>query len=83
MTCGGAFLLSAAQSAFNNELIKAFATKLPEIDPIVALGVGATQIRRPFTAAQIPLVIEAYTLLSPSPPSLDSLAAGRGCIVTI
>ncbi|KAK3064268.1 hypothetical protein LTS18_008731 [Coniosporium uncinatum] len=62
VTCGGAFFLSAAQSAFNNELIKAFATKLPEIDPILALGVGATQIRQAFTAAQIPLVIEAYTL---------------------
>ena len=60
MTVGGSFFLSAAQCAFNNQLIKTLATKLPEIDPDVALGTGATQIREAFTSAQAPLVVDAY-----------------------
>lgn len=61
LTIGGAFFLSAAQSAFNNQLIKAIAIRLPDVDPIVALGIGATQIRQVFTAEQVPLVIDSYT----------------------
>lgn len=60
MTVGGSFFISAAQSAFNNQLIQALAATLPEINPAVALGTGATQIREAFTATQVPLVIEAY-----------------------
>ncbi|KAJ4859019.1 major facilitator superfamily domain-containing protein [Trichoderma breve] len=59
-TIGGAFFLSASQSAFNNQLIKTFAVKLPEINPAIALGTGATQIREIFTASQVPIVIDAY-----------------------
>ncbi|KAJ9656120.1 hypothetical protein H2198_005176 [Neophaeococcomyces mojaviensis] len=62
VTVGGAFFLSAAQSAFNNQLIKTLAIKLPEINPAVVLGTGATQIREAFTAAQVPLVIDAYVV---------------------
>ena len=60
MTVGGAFFISAAQAAFNNQLIKQIALKLPEIDPLIALGIGATQIRTAFTSAQAPLVVDAY-----------------------
>jgi hypothetical protein len=60
VTVGGAFFLSAAQSAFNNTLVITLATKLPEINLAVALGTGATQIREAFTATQIPIVIDAY-----------------------
>ena len=60
MTVGGSFFISAAQSAFNNRLIGAIATTLPDINPALALGTGATQIREAFTAEQIPLVIDAY-----------------------
>jgi hypothetical protein len=60
LTVGGSFFLSAAQSAFNNQLIKTLAEKLPDINPMVALETGATQIRTAFPAAQVPLVIDAY-----------------------
>ncbi|KAJ6086429.1 hypothetical protein N7467_005343 [Penicillium canescens] len=60
MTVGGAFFLSAAQSAFNNQLIETLAIKLPEIDPAVAIGTGATQIREAFTASQVSVIIDAY-----------------------
>ncbi|OGE47443.1 hypothetical protein PENARI_c044G07987 [Penicillium arizonense] len=60
MTVGGAFFLSAAQSAFNNQLIETLAIKLPEIDPAVAIGTGATQIREAFTPSQVSVIIDAY-----------------------
>jgi ABC-type proline/glycine betaine transport system permease subunit len=60
LTIGGAFFLSAAQSAFNNQLIKQIAINLPDLDPVAALSIGATQIRSAFTPAQVPLVIDAY-----------------------
>lgn len=60
LTVGGSFFISAAQCGFNNQLIKYLATHLPGVDAAVALGTGATQIRDVFTAAQIPIVIDAY-----------------------
>ncbi|KAM0549210.1 hypothetical protein ACHAPJ_009520 [Fusarium lateritium] len=62
LTIGGAILLSAAQSTFNNQLIKTLAVNLPEIDPAMVLGVGATRIRQDFSASQIPAVIDAYVV---------------------
>ncbi|KAL4757661.1 MDR family MFS transporter [Aspergillus foveolatus] len=60
VTVGGAIFLSAAQCAFNNQLLKELAATLPEIDPVIALATGATQIREAFQPNQIPLVISAY-----------------------
>ncbi|KAL3488145.1 major facilitator superfamily domain-containing protein [Aspergillus germanicus] len=62
LSIGGSFFLSAAQCAFNNELIKSLATTLPEINPEIALGTGATQIREAFTDLQVPIVIDAYVV---------------------
>jgi len=41
-------------------VIKDLAASLPEIDPAMVLGIGATQIRVAFTASQIPAVLDAY-----------------------
>ena len=57
---GGSFFLSAAQAGFNNRLINVLAVTAPEINPAMVLGTGATQIRTVFTAAQVPLVVDAY-----------------------
>ncbi|KAL4990688.1 major facilitator superfamily-domain-containing protein [Aspergillus falconensis] len=62
VTVGGAFFLSAAQSAFNNQLLKELAATLPEVDPATALATGATQIRHAFAPNQVPLVIDAYVV---------------------
>lgn len=62
VTVGGAFFISAAQSGFNNQVIKYIAIHLPEIDPAVVLGTGATQIRVAFTATQVPIVLSAYVV---------------------
>ena len=60
LTIGGSLFISAAQCGFNNQLIKYLAIHLPGVDAAVVLGIGATQIRDVFTAAQIPVVIAAY-----------------------
>ncbi|KIW81780.1 hypothetical protein Z517_04806 [Fonsecaea pedrosoi CBS 271.37] len=60
VTIGGSFFISAAQSAFNNQLIRTLATTLPDIDPASVLTIGATQIRHAFTPTQVPAVIDAY-----------------------
>ena len=60
VTVGGSFFLSAAQCGFNNQVLKQLAIDLPDVDPAVALGTGATQIRDAFTASQVPFVLDAY-----------------------
>ena len=60
VTVGGAFFVSAAQSAFNNQMIKELARRLPEVDPGMVLATGATQIRHAFPASQVPVILDAY-----------------------
>jgi hypothetical protein len=57
---GGAFFLSAAQSAFNNTMISTLAFTAPGVDPAIVLATGATQIRSAFTAAEVPGIVAAY-----------------------
>ena len=57
---GGAYFVSAAQSAFSNKLISRLATSAPDLDAHMALGVGATELRKVFSAAEIPGVLAAY-----------------------
>lgn len=57
---GGAFFVSAAQSAFSNKLISRLATTAPGLDPSRILAVGATDLRKAFPATQIPGILLAY-----------------------
>ncbi|KAK0720101.1 major facilitator superfamily domain-containing protein [Lasiosphaeris hirsuta] len=56
-TVGGAFIVSAAQSAFINQLLL---NAPADIDPLVIIGTGATQIRNVFTPEQLPAILVAY-----------------------
>lgn len=47
-TLGGAFCISAAQSAFVNTMIKKLATTAPDINPMLVVATGATQVREAF-----------------------------------
>ncbi|THC87276.1 hypothetical protein EYZ11_013275 [Aspergillus tanneri] len=47
-TLGGAFSVSAAQSAFVNTMLKKLATTAPDINPMEVIATGATQIRTAF-----------------------------------
>lgn len=57
---GGAFCVSGAQSAFQNTLLKDLLKTSPGIDPFAVIAVGATELRKTFTSAQIPGILESY-----------------------
>ncbi|KAL2176414.1 major facilitator superfamily domain-containing protein [Thermothelomyces heterothallicus CBS 202.75] len=57
---GGAFLVSAAQSAFVNKMVHELARSAPSLDPLMVLGTGATQIRDVFPADAVPGIVVAY-----------------------
>ncbi|KAM3541279.1 hypothetical protein ARSEF1564_005778 [Beauveria bassiana] len=57
---GGAFLVSAAQSAFLNQMVSYVVRHAPEIDKGTLILTGATNIRQAFPADQIPVVIDGY-----------------------
>lgn len=54
---GGAFSVSAAQSAFVNRMLSSLTIG---VDPLLAVGTGATELRHVFTAEQLPAIIAAY-----------------------
>ncbi|EAQ86359.1 hypothetical protein CHGG_07612 [Chaetomium globosum CBS 148.51] len=59
-TVGGAFLVSAAQSAFVNRMVQELASSAPSVNPLMVLGTGATQLREVFPADVVPGVLVAY-----------------------
>ncbi|OBT84729.1 hypothetical protein VE02_06301 [Pseudogymnoascus sp. 03VT05] len=59
-TIGGAFFVSAGQTAFTNILLKRVQIYVPGIDPQMILAVGAGQIREAFEKDVVEGVIRAY-----------------------
>ncbi|KFX94992.1 hypothetical protein O988_06048 [Pseudogymnoascus sp. VKM F-3808] len=59
-TIGGAFLVSAGQSAFQTKLTHYVVEANEGISPIKVIETGATDIRHVFTAEQIPVILRAY-----------------------
>lgn len=57
---GGTFFISTAESIFSNKLVKHLKVNVPEIDPKIVIGLGATQFRSSLPAAAIPGVILSY-----------------------
>ena len=59
-TVGGAFMVSAAQSAFVNVLLKTLIHSAPNVNPALVVATGAIDLRKAFTPEQLPGVLEAY-----------------------
>lgn len=59
-TVGGAFLVSASQSAFVNVLIKTVPYSAPGVDPLRLIATGATELRNVFTPEELPGILVAY-----------------------
>jgi hypothetical protein len=59
-TIGGAFALSAAQSGFINRMLNTLPRYAPDVDPLMVIGTGATQIRHVFPADQVTGIVLAY-----------------------
>jgi hypothetical protein len=59
-TMGGAFFVSAGASGFANALVNKLAQTAPHLDAANVVTVGATELRKVFDAATLPLVVDAY-----------------------
>ncbi|KIW68756.1 hypothetical protein PV04_04678 [Phialophora macrospora] len=59
-TIGGAVFISAAQAGFTNKMLHQLPSKAPTVDAGKVLATGATDLRRVFTPAQIPGILDAY-----------------------
>ena len=59
-TVGGAFMVSAAQAALVNVLVKVLSHSAPGIDPVTVVSTGATDLRRVFSVDQVPGILVAY-----------------------
>jgi MFS family permease len=57
---GGAFLVSASQSAFINQMVSHVLKNAPDVDLATLVLTGATEIRHAFSVEQQPLVIAGY-----------------------
>jgi hypothetical protein len=59
-TIGGAFLVSAAESAFVNMLISKLQVNAPSIDPYAVIAAGATGLRAAFSDGDLPAIVTSY-----------------------
>ena len=59
-TIGGAIFISAAQAGFANRLLQELPKTAPGVDVAKVIVTGATDLRRVFSAQQIPGILDAY-----------------------
>jgi hypothetical protein len=80
---GGTFFISAAESIFSNKLIKHLKTNVPEIDPKIVIGLGATQFRNSLPAAAVPGVVLSYMQSLHPVFILATILAGVATVVSL
>ncbi|KAH7230224.1 major facilitator superfamily transporter [Fusarium redolens] len=59
-TIGGAFFVSAGQSAFVNIMLNVLPTDAPGVNPLQLLATGATEVRATFPTDQLNGILSAY-----------------------
>lgn len=59
-TVGGAFTVSSGQAAFINQALASLRTSAPDVDPARLIATGASELRKAFTADELPGVLVAY-----------------------
>jgi hypothetical protein len=59
-TIGGAFLVSAGESAFEAILTKKLHQTDPSVSALKVIGTGATDVRTTFSATDLPFILNAY-----------------------
>lgn len=57
---GGALVVSAAQAIFQNELLTTLSTQSPDITPSAIFSIGASDIQKSFSKAQLPGIDASY-----------------------
>jgi hypothetical protein len=82
-TTGGAFAVSAAQSAFVNVLISILPSTAPNVNPITVITTGATEIRTAFKSEDVPGVVLAYMKGVKATFAIATGAAGISLLLTM
>lgn len=59
-TMGGAFMVSGAQSAFTNTLVKNLAVHAPGVDVPAVIEAGATKLRETFSGDELAGILTSY-----------------------
>lgn len=80
-TIAGAILLSAAQCAFVNQMLKTLAVTAPGVDPAKLVATGVSEIREAFPAHQIPGILRAYMDGLRIPFAIATATAGAACVL--
>ncbi|KAF3245791.1 hypothetical protein TWF192_007267 [Orbilia oligospora] len=78
---GGSFFVAAGQSAFVNKLLASL-PRTPDIDPMMVVTTGATEIRHAFPAQYVPDIVAAYMAGIRVSLAIPIGAAGVGLIVS-
>lgn len=81
-TIAGAILLSAAQCAFVNQMLRTLAVTAPDVDPAKLIATGVSEIREAFPADQIPGILLAYMDGLRIPFAIVTATAGAACVLT-
>ena len=92
-TLGGAFIVSAGQSAFANSLLKRLPVTAPGIESYQVIATGATELRDKFPIVALPGLLQAYmsgleimfavTIASAGIATLASFFSERGKLNTL
>lgn len=80
-TISGAILLSAAQCAFVNQMLKTLTVTAPNVDSAKLIATGVSEIRDVFPAEQIPGILLAYMDGLRIPFAIATATAGAACIL--
>jgi hypothetical protein len=57
---GATFMIAAAQSGFDNQLLRKLHSTAPNVDHSILISTGATALRQVFRGAELDAVIRAY-----------------------
>ena len=81
---GGAVFVSAAESAFVNQLIRSLRVTVPDVDPSTLIGLGATEIRNNhFRNDQIPGIVVSYMRGIKVALEIAAAAAGASLLISL
>ena len=75
--------MSVGQSLFTNKLVKMVPQMVPGVDPGLVVATGATDLRRVFSAEQLPGVVASYMAGLKDAYILGIALAGMSVVVAL
>jgi MFS transporter, DHA2 family, glioxin efflux transporter len=82
-TISGAIFVSAGQSLFANKLVQTVAKLVPDVQPSFVVATGATELRRVFSAAQLPGIIASFMAGLKNAYAMGIALSGMAVIVAV